>query len=241
MICTARYARVSAAQLLRFACFALLFVAARAQAQVGYVPAKSPYEDLKPTQDLTVFFGRFGSSPGVAGVLPKASVFGGFRYDIPVGGPASLFARYAYVPSERTYLLPANPKPNRFLGTVKTTTNIADVGLAIALTGRKTFHHFVPSLQGGIGLASNPAKIDTGLYKFGTKFTITYGANLHYIFRNGWGLRGDATNYFWQNQYPAEYAIPASDATAVLTSTAQRTGWSSNWTFTLGVSIPIVR
>ena len=225
------------------ACAALSFVAssAYAQAQVGYTPSKSPYEDLKPSQDLTLFFGRFGSSPGVAGVLPKASMFGGFRYDVPVGGPASLFARYSFVPSERAFLLPSNTKANRFLGTVNTKTNIADIGLAIALTGRKTYHRFVPSLQGGVGLVSNPAKADTGLYKFGTKFVITYGVNVHYVLRNGWGIRVDATNYFWQNTYPAEYGIPASDATAVLLSTVQRTAWNSNWGFTLGFSIPIVR
>ncbi|MDQ6612938.1 MAG: hypothetical protein M3Y64_10925, partial [Gemmatimonadota bacterium] len=62
-----------------------------------------------------------------------------------------------------------------------------------------------------------------------------------YLFRNGWGIRADATNYFWQNQYPAEYAIPAADTTTVLKSTSDRSGWSSNWAFTLGLSIPIVR
>lgn len=219
----------------------LSLVTASANAQVGYTPSKSPYEDLKPTQDLTLFFGRFGSSPGIAGVLSKPSLFGGARYDVPVGGPASLFARYVFVPSERNYLLPSNTAANRFLGSVNTTTNVADVGLAIALTGRKTYHRFVPSLQGGFGIAIDPTKPDTGLYKFGSKFTITYGANLHYIFRNGWGVRADATSYFWQNSYPDGYAITGLDTTAVLKSTNDRTGWKNNWAFTLGFTIPIVR
>ena len=220
---------------------ALSMAATSARAQVGYTPSKSPYEDLKPSQDLTVFFGQFGSSPGIAGVLAKSSLFGGARYDVPVGGPASLYGRYSFVSSERAYLLPSNSRANRFLGTVGTTTNIADLGLAIALTGRKTYHRLVPSLQGGFGVAIDPAKADTGLYRFGTKFTITYGLDLHYILRNGWGARANATSFFWQNSYPDNYAITGADMTSVLKNTTDRTAWKNNWTFTLGLSIPIVR
>ena len=210
-------------------------------AQIGHSPLNSPYEDLKPTQDLTLFFGHFGSKIGDAGILPKPSIFGGLLYAVPVGGPASLTGRYTLIPSERRYLLPTNTAANRFLGTANSTTQVVDAGISLALTGRKTWHRLVPSLAGGVGLASSPAKADTGGYKFGTKFAFTYGANVRYVLRNGWGLRADATNYFWQITYPDSYAIPGVDKTAVLKNTAQRTGWKSNWALSAGLSAPIFR
>lgn len=218
------------------------FAPAVATAQVGYDPSKSPYEDLAPTQDLSLFIGHFGSDIGAARVLPKPSLFGGLRYDLAIGGPAFFMARYVFVPSERQYLLPTNGRANRYLGTTSTTLHAVDVGFDIALTGRKTWHRLVPALQFGTGLATDFAKPDTGGYKFGTKFDFTYGANVRYVLHNGMGIRADATNFFWKNSYPDSYAVAAtSDTTAVLSNTAQRTSWKGSWAFSLGFVLPIFR
>ena len=214
----------------------------RANAQVGHLPSNSPYEDLKPTQDLTVLFGHFGSEPGLAGIFPKSSAFGGIRYDLPIGGPASLTARYIFVPSERQYLLPTNPKKTRILGTTSTKLNEADVGFTIALTGRKTYHRLVPAVSGGIGLASDFTAADTGGYKFGTKFSVNFGGNLRYVAHNGSGLRLEATKFIWQNRYPDSYAIPATaDTSSVIANSSERTSWKGHWAFSLGFFFPIFR
>ena len=70
-----------------------LFAPTAARAQVGHLPDKSPYEDVKIGQTLTVMGGWLAVQRDLADVAPKSSWMTGLRYDIGVGGPASLFAR----------------------------------------------------------------------------------------------------------------------------------------------------
>ncbi len=212
-----------------------------ARAQVGHLPSKSPYEDVTPGQELTVFSGYFNSQIGAAGVLAKPSIFGGVRYDLPVGGPAVLTTRYSLIPSERTVVDPTKPRRTRVLGTENARTHMVDVGLTVLLTGQKTWHRLIPSVSVGTGLASDFAKADTGGYSFGTKFAFTGGASLRYMLRNNWSVRMDATNYLWRNAYPDAYYAVASDTTAVLRSDVSKKSWGGTWAWSLGVAIPIFR
>ena len=212
-----------------------------AGAQVGHQPSKSPYQDVKVGQEMSLFVGYFDSDIGAAGVLPKASMFGGFRYDLPVGGPGSLTARYSFMPSEREVVDPAKPRRTRSLGAETSRIHVVDVGLSVALTGRKTWHGLVPSIGLGTGLATNFADADTGRYNFGTKFTFTGGANLKYVLRNNWAVRVDATNYLWRNSYPDSYYVVSSDTTAVLRGDVEKKSWKGTWGFSIGLAIPVFR
>ena len=212
-----------------------------ANAQVGHLPSKSPYEDVKIGQELTVFGGYFNSTTGAAGVLPKPSVFGGLRYDLPVGGPAVLTARYSLIPSERTIVDPRKPRRTRVLSVANTQTQVVDVGLTLLLTGQKTWHRLIPSLSAGTGLASDFAKADTGGYSFGTKFGFTGGASVRYMLRNNWAVRVDATNYLWRNAYPDAYYAVASDTSAVLRPDVSKKSWSGTWAWSIGLALPIFR
>lgn len=215
--------------------------ASHLHAQVGHLPSKSPYEDLKVGQDLTIFFGQFNSDIGPARVLPKSSLFGGLRYDVPIGGPGYFTARYTLIPSERNLLLPSKPRVSRVLSVENTKTQVVDVGFTIALPGRKTWHRLVPSVSVGTGLASDFSKSDTGGYSFGTKFAFTGGFNIKYMFKNNWAVRADATNYLWRNSYPDSYYAVASDTTRVLTTDIAKKSWSGTWGLALGLVIPIFR
>lgn len=214
---------------------------ATARAQVGHLPEKSPYEDVKIGQTLTVMGGWLAVQRDLADVAPASSWMTGLRYDIGVGGPASLFARYMVSPSERRVLVPANPLTTRVLATPGATTHVLDGGLDMALTGRKTWHHFMPSINVGAGIVSDFAKADTGAYKFGTKFSFNYGFSMRYLPRRGPQLRIDATNNFWKYQYPDRYFVKASDTTSILTDTRKREAWRGNWGLSAGVIFPIFR
>ncbi len=220
---------------------AALSAPATARAQVGHLPEKSPYEDVKIGQTLTVMGGWLAVQRDLADVAPASSWMTGLRYDIGVGGPASLFARYMVSPSERRVLVPANPLTTRVLATPGVTTHVLDGGLDLALTGRKTWHHFMPSLNAGAGIVSDFAKADTGAYKFGTKFSFNYGFSMRYLPRRGPQLRIDATNNFWKYQYPDRYFVKASDTTSILTDTRKREAWRGNWGLSAGVIFPIFR
>lgn len=212
-----------------------------ASAQVGHLPGKSPYEDMKVGQDLTVFLGQFNSNVGPAGVLPKAALFGGVRYDLPLGGPGFLTARYTLIPTERNLILASNPRRTRLLSVESQKVNVVDVGFSIGLTGRKTWHRLAPTISIGTGLAFDGQKADTGGYKFGTKFSFTGGGAVRYQLRNNWAIRADATNYLWRNSYPDAYYAAASDTTRVLTPATSQKSWRGTWGFSLGLIVPIFR
>jgi hypothetical protein len=211
------------------------------EAQVGYLPDKSPYEDIKPGQLLSLNVGQLFVKRDPAKVAPEASPFLSMRYDLPIGGPASMFTRYTVAPSTRRVLNPELPLVSRVVGTPNVTTHVFDIGIDVSLTGRKTWRHLMPSLAAGIGVASDFAGADTGTYRFGTKFAFSYGAAVRYLLRSGWAVRVDATNNIWQYQYPDKYFVKASDTTSVLTNTKSRSAWRGNWALSAGLSMPIFR
>jgi hypothetical protein len=211
-------------------------VATPARAQVGHTPTASPYRDQKIGQTLSILGGQLFIRRDPADVAPSAAPMFGARYDVGVGGPSALYFRYAMSPSERRSLLPNQPLATRLEGTPSVTTHIVDLGLDIALTGRKTWRNLMPSVTGGVGLASDFQNADAGGYKFGTKFTVTYGAALRYIPPGRISYRLDLTNFYWQYQYPDAYFVPTSDQTSVLSDTKQRNAWRGNWGVTAGLS-----
>lgn len=212
-----------------------------ARAQIGHLPDQSPYQDFKIGQSLTILGGFLAVKRDLAEVAPKATWNAGLRYDIGVGGPASLFVRYLVSPSERKLLVPTNTKATRQIGTPSVTTHLADAGLDISLTGRKTWRSLMPSVSGGLGLVSDFAKADTGAYRFGTKFAFNYGFSVRYLAKRGPQLRLDATNFLWQYQYPDRYFIRAADTTSILTDTRNREAWRGNWSLSAGVTLPLFR
>jgi hypothetical protein len=214
----------------------LALVAIPAHAQVGYTPSESPFRDQKIGQTLSVLGGQLFLRRDPADVAPSPGPMFGARYDVGVGGPSALYVRYSMSPSERRSLLPSQPLATRLEATPSVTTHIVDLGLDIALTGRKTWRNLMPSVTGGVGIASDFQSADAGGYKFGSKFTVTYGAALRYIPPGRISYRLDVTNFYWQYQYPDAYFVPTSDQTAVLSDTRQRNAWRGNWGVTAGLS-----
>lgn len=217
--------------------FASVLVATTvAHAQVGHAPESSPFRDQKIGQTVSLLAGRLSPARDPGNVAPKGSTAFGLRYDVSIGGPSSLFVRYLMSPSERRVVLPAEPQETRLLGTPSTVTHIADMGLDIALTGPKTWRSLMPSLFGAIGMATDFRGIDQGGYRFGGKFAISYGASVRIIPSGRISYRIDASNFYWQYQYPDAFFVPASDGSAVLENTRSRNAWRSNWSLTAGVS-----
>jgi len=211
------------------------------EAQVGHLPQASPYEDLKVGQNLSLSVGWLTMRRDPANVAAKSAPYGSVRYDIAIGGPAAFYVRYAAAPSERRLLLPSNPLATRVISTPKVTTHVADLGLDLSLTGKKSWHRLSPSLTGGIGMVSDFTQADTGAYKFGSKFAFTYGFAMRYFLRSGIALRADVTNFTWQYRYPDRYFVKASDSTSVLSDTRARSAYRGNWGASAGVTFPLFR
>jgi hypothetical protein len=210
-------------------------------AQLGHRPSDSPYEDVKFGQTISLSGGWFAFKSDPAKVAPKSAAFGQLRYDIGVGGPASLYARYSLSTSQRNQYAPTAVAAKRLVATPGVAMHMLDAGLDVALTGKKTWHQLIPSVIGGAGVVSDFAHADSGSYQFGVKFAITYGLGLRYLPKNGLRVRLDVTNYTWQYDYPDSYFVAATDNTALLADSKKRSAWTANYGLALGVSYPLFR
>jgi hypothetical protein len=110
-----------------------------------------------------------------------------------------------------------------------------DLGLALGLTGRKSWHHLTPQVRAAVGVLTSRAADDSSGYKFGTPFAINFGAGLKFVTGGRLQLRADVGERLFKQKNPDSYYSVASDNTAVLTDTP-RSYWTGHGLLTLGVS-----
>lgn len=217
---------------------AVIVGAPGAAAQVGHTPAASPYVDLVYRHDVTTFTGYLNTRRDPAGVAPRSGPLAGVRYALHLSGPASFTARVAYGRSERTVLDPLEPAAARVvIPAAKVSLLMADAGVALSLTGFKSWNRIVPELNGGLGFVSDfRTEGDVGGFSFGTRFALTVGAGVRYVPGGRFQLRADVTDNLYRISYPDSYYRTASDGTTILSATQQKALWTHNPSITLGVS-----
>lgn len=223
---------------------ALLSAPLSAQTVVGHLPAESPYRDVRPAQHLTFLGGYFNTQHDEIGATPRSGALFGVRYDFPVSGPAEFFARGQRVSSHRLAFDPTLPAAGRSLGDQSVALYIADIGFALNLTGQKSWHHVIPVIGVGLGVASasQPSTGGKDPYKFGTQFAITADAGLRIVPGNSYELRLMVGNTLYQNHYPAGYYVaPAGGSAPLLTAGTATSGYRSNLSYTAGLAVPIFR
>jgi hypothetical protein len=214
----------------------ILLAASPASAQVGHPPAESPYTDLEYRQELTPMFGYTRARVDAAGILPKSAPMAGLRYEIYLAGPVSFSTDFSHTFAERNVIDPTKPARTRLLGTEPAGVNSLDISLAAALTGRKSWHHIVPQVRGGIGIMQSAAKDDSSGYKFGTPFAFHFGGGLKFVPGGRFQLRADVTERLFKQSYPDSYARLASDNTAVIDDRTPRRFYTHHTALTVGVS-----
>ncbi|MGH7650857.1 MAG: hypothetical protein ACREMS_03340 [Gemmatimonadaceae bacterium] len=223
-----------------FGAFALAAVATSARAQVGHLPQNSPYRDVETRQELTFFGGRFNAGQDVIGVAPRGGPMYGLRYDVHVGGPAFLTARWSHVNSERFPIDPTKTGAASHLAKQNVGLNLYDIDLALNLTGQKSYHHFIPALNVGAGIASCSCSVKPDPYTFGTPFAFSFGGGLRYVPGGRFQLRADWGDYLYQLKYPSAYYLNTGSGSAAPPNQA-RSFWKSNRAFTLGASLLFFR
>jgi len=220
---------------------ALVLAATNARAQVGHLPDNSPYRDLETSQELTFFGGRYNAGPDPIGIAPRGGPMFGLRYEIHVGGPALLMARWSHVSSERFAIDPTKSGAAAQLGKKNVSVNLYDVDLVLNLTGEKSFHHLVPVVNFGAGIASCSCSVDLDPYTFGTPFAFSFGGGLRYVPGGRFQLRADLNDYLYQLKYPTAYYVTPTNGTAAVTGNQARSFWKNNRAFTLGASLLFFR
>jgi hypothetical protein len=222
---------------------AALCLSAELSAQVGFPPQRSPFRDLERTQEVSFITGWYRAKRDPAQVAPESGPLIGVHYQWRASGPANLTASLSRVESERNVLDPdatatCTTKPNcKVVGRFRWPLYFADVGLALSLTGARSFWHMVPDVKAGIGLASDfRTKSDVGDFGFGTRFAFNWGAGIRWVPGGAYQLRLDFTNHLYSLKYPETYYQSADDNTTILASTQSKSTWLNNPGITIGVS-----
>lgn len=220
---------------------ALAVLATNAEAQVGHLPQNSPYRDIETSQELTFFGGRYRAGKDPIGIAPQDGSMYGLRYLIHVGGPAFLMARWSHVNSDRLAIDPTKTGTARDLGKHNVSLNLYDVDLALNLTGQKSFHHIIPVLNMGAGIASCGCSVANDPYTFGTPFAFTFGGGLRWVPGGRFQLTADWNDYLYQLKYPTAYYLAPTGGTPAVPSNQGRSFWKGNRALTIGASLLFFR
>lgn len=229
-----------------------LAAAAPLAAQVGYEPRNSPFRDLERTMSVSILTGQFTARKDAAGAAPQSGPLLGVQYGWRAGGPATITATLARVESERRVLDPerlgtcgpsneASPDC-KLVGEFRWPLYFADAGIALSLTGSRSFYRLVPEIQAGIGLASDfHTQPDVGSFAFGTRFALRWGAGIRWVPTELLQVRADVMSYLYSIRYPEEYYATATDNTSILTGRTKRSAWLNNPALTIGLSYSFFR
>lgn len=220
---------------------ALVFVATTARAQVGHLPENSPYRDLETSQEFTFFGGHYAAGKDPIGIAPQGGPMYGLRYEVHVGGPAFLMARWSHVNSERFAIDPTKSGTAAQLGKANVSINLYDLDLALNLTGEKSFHHLVPVVNFGAGVASCGCAVKSDPYTFGTPFAFSFGGGLRFVPGGRFQLRLDWNDHLYQLKYPTAYYVTPTNGTPAVNGKQARSFWKNNRALTVGASLLFFR
>ena len=222
---------------------ACLVSAAELFAQVGYPPQRSPFRDLEQTQEVSVFTGWYQAKTDPVQVAPRSGPLVGLFYQWRASGPANITASVTRVSSERNILDPeasatCTNKPNcKLIGSFRWPLYFFDAGVAMSLTGARSFFRIVPDIKAGVGLISDfHTRSDVGDFSVGTRFAFSWGAGFRWLPGGPYQLRFDLTNHLYSLRYPESYTVPAPDESTILSADQNRTVWLNNPALSIGFS-----
>ena len=208
---------------------------------VGSLPDKSPFLDLNDGQRIGLVAGWLATGKDVVGVGPKSAPLIGIRYDLAIGGPVYLTGTLFGLGTSREILDYSKSRATRDVGTQSSGLVNANVSIAVALTGKRTWHRLQPLVNLGFGVATAPGdKPDVSGYSFGTHFSFSYGLGLRFATGKSSELRFDLNQYWWELKYPTLYRSTQGDPIAIK-PTGSLASYTANTALTLGWTIRIFR
>jgi hypothetical protein len=150
-------------------------------------------------------------------------------------------ARWSHINTDRLAIDPTKIGAARQLGKRNVSVNLYDLDLALNLTGEKSFHHIVPVVNLGAGIASCGCSFESDPYTFGTPFAFTYGGGLRFVPGGRFQLTVDWNNYLYQLKYPTAYYVTPTGGTAAVVGNQARSFWKNNRALTVGASLLFFR
>ena len=208
---------------------------------VGSLPDQSPFLDLHDNMRIGVMAGWLATGHDVVGVNPKSAPIVGLRYDWAIGGPVFLTSSLFATSTTRTVLDYTKSASTRDIGNQTTGLFVFNVGLAMSLTGERSWHHLQPLVNLGVGIATGPGdKQDVSGYGFGNQFSFSYGFGVRYVTGKNLEFRADLNQYWWQLKYPQNYRSTQGDPVAIK-PTGSLDSYTANTALTIGATIRLFR
>jgi hypothetical protein len=193
-----------------------LCAGALAAQTIGSLPDKSPYSDFSDGQRFGVVVGYLLTGNDAVGVQQKSAPAFGVRYDLPVGGPAYLWAQVFTSQSTRIILDYTQSAANRNIGSKNTGLIDAEVGLGMSMTGLRTWHKLQPLVNVGVGIVGGMGDAaDVSGYQMMPAFTFSTGLGVRYVTGKNSEFRADFGFHFWDLKYPDNYRSTQGDAIAI--------------------------
>jgi hypothetical protein len=169
-------------------------------------------------------------------VGPSDGLTGGLRYEVQFGAVGASLG-VAYARTSRFVQDYTKDSTSRKTGPFRDPVVLADAGLQLVLTGRKTWRHFAPFIGGALGVViGSQLAQDTSGYRFGTKITLAPNAGVRWYPARRLSVRGDFRLVLWKLRYPLAYKVPNKfDGSSVLAATAPLDQWTAHPWATIGV------
>ncbi len=211
-----------------------------AQDAVGHEPEHSPYRDITNHQAFTIFVGRFTGTPGPAGVGAQSATAFGARLQIRLSNPIDLWATFGEAASRRL-VIDAATDTAKSLGVQRMNFLLADLGLAINLTGDKTWHALAPYVGVGLGIV-RPSHVttDPGGFQLGTAFTLMPTIGTRWFVARPFALHFEVRDVLYRIAFPLQYYnsywIAASGAQPILSTSVPDRQWTHNFVLWVGAS-----
>lgn len=217
----------------------LLAVTAPLSAQVvGHLPEQSPFTDATGRHVWAGYLGYITGANDPAGVAPKGGLLIALEYDYDFPSAFLLTSRVGLSPfSERNVLDPLFSGPQRNAGTRAEPLYFLETGLSASLTGEKAWRGITPRLITNIGVVGslNP-DYDIGQYRFGPKFSFSYGLNIRGVTGRDWEWRAALTQVNYRLNYPGSYRGDGSDTDDSVIGTGRSNPWAPQTMLSIGIA-----
>ena len=201
---------------------------------IGSLPDKSPFLDTSDKQRFGIIAGWLFTGSDAVGVQQKSAPAIGARYDLSVGGPAYLTASFFTSRSTRAVFDYTRPAASRNTGTQSTGLINANVGLALSLTGERSWHRIQPLFNLGAGIVGGLGdKADVSGYQIRPAFSFYTGFGVRFVTGKNSEFRADVGAYFWSLKYPDLYRSTQGDPIAIK-PTGSLDSFTANGLLTLG-------
>lgn len=185
----------------------LLLFPGAAGAQVGHNPGRSPYSDVRAKQAASLLGGYLRGQRGTPQAGPSDGPIFGVRYDRQVGTAAEVLLALGYARLDKYLIDPTVPEVSRLIGPLVDNVVFMEAGASLLLTGRKSWHGFVPYVGAMGGVVFETDLGTPSALNFGTRVALTPHIGIKWFPVQAIAFKVEARDIIWRIKYPEAWFV----------------------------------